>query len=829
MSDELKEAEGSSQQIIPVAIAKEVRSAYLTYAMSVIVSRALPDVRDGLKPVHRRILYSMSEMGLHYDRPYKKCGRIVGDVLGKFHPHGDQSIYDALVRLAQTFSLRMPLVQGQGNFGSLDGDPPAAMRYTEARLSKISEYMLNDLKKETVDFVPNYDDSMIEPSVLPAAFPYLLVNGASGIAVGMATNMAPHNLREVAQGVIALIDNPDITIDELVRDYVHGPDFPTSAQIYGRKGIYDAARTGKGRVTLRAKFDIEPLPGDRERIVFSEIPYMVNKSLLMVKIAALVRAKTIEGISDLRDESDKEGIRIVVDVKRGYTSNVVLNQLFRDTQLQSNFNINNLALVNGRPKVCNLKELLSAFIEHRNGVVVRRTQFDLAKAQAREHILLGLKIALDNIDEVVALIRASKNAEEASFGLQNRFSLSEKQAKGVLAMTLQRLTNLETQKIIDELAELARNIAYYNDLLSDNKKILAVIREEIEQLGNQFPEKRRTEILSEELTDVDDKSLIEEEDVVVLLSQKGYIKRVSLSLYRDQNRGGKGAIAMKLKDEDLLAQLLVGSSHSNALFVTNLGRAYWIPVYKIPEGSRYSTGRHIGAILGLGEEEHISRLALVHEFTEDLFINLATERGVVKRLSAYALRNAKQRGLTLITLDEGDSLVGFTLTSSTYDEDLFLVSAQGKALRFPASDVRVTGRLSRGVRGLKLQGSDRLAAFLPVIEGCSLFLMSRLGYGKKVAFDAFTPHGRGTQGQRCYGVSEKTGELVGALSLHQEQSVLALTRSGKSIKVLSSNISEQGRQAFGVRLLRVDEGDEVFGIAPAEQDSEEPSTMEPEK
>ena len=615
--------------VIPIAIEDEVKESYLNYAMSVIVSRALPDVRDGLKPVHRRILFSMSEMGLRHDRPYKKCGRIVGDVLGKFHPHGDQSIYDALVRLAQDFSLRVPMVQGQGNFGSVDGDPPAAMRYTEARLAEMAEAMLRDIKKETVDFGPNYDDSMTEPLVLPAAIPNLLLNGASGIAVGMATNMAPHNLREVSSALAALIDDPEITIEGLL-EYITGPDFPTAGIVFGRTGYKLAAHTGKGKVAIRARYHLEERSADKESIIVTELPYQVNKANLIIRIAELVREKRIEGISDLRDESDRTGMRMVIELKRGASPKVVLNHLFTHTSLQVNFNINNLALVNGRPKLLNLKDMLSEFIKHRQEVIRRRSEFDLAKAKSREHILIGLKIALENIDEIVEIIKKSQTVAMARANLMARFEFSEKQAQAILDLRLQKLTSLETQKILDELEEIRITIAYLEDLLANEYKILGVIKEETLEISEKYGTDRATEINPEEVIQVNIEDLIVEEDMIVVISNRGFVKRIAASEYREQSRGGKGAKTSDLKEDDFIKHVFLASTHSYILFVTSAGKAYWIKVFEIPEGSRTSRGKHLRTIFEFEQDEDITAMVPLVEFDEVTSLFMATKQGVVK-------------------------------------------------------------------------------------------------------------------------------------------------------------------------------------------------------
>lgn len=810
-------------QVIPIAIEDEVKESYLNYAMSVIVSRALPDVRDGLKPVHRRILYSMSEMGLRHDRPYKKCGRIVGDVLGKFHPHGDQSIYDALVRLAQDFSLRVPMVQGQGNFGSVDGDPPAAMRYTEARLAEVAEAMLRDIKKETVDFGPNYDDSMTEPIVLPAAIPNLLVNGASGIAVGMATNMPPHNLVEVSTAVGALIDNPEISIDELL-DYVSGPDFPTAGVIYGRTGYKLAAYTGRGKVVIRARYHLEEVSTDKESIIVTELPYQVNKANLIIRIADLVRDKKIDGVSDLRDESDRDGMRMVIELKRGASPKVVLNHLFTHTSLQVNFSVNNLALVDGRPKLLNLKELLSEFIKHRQDVIRRRSEFDLRKAREREHILIGLKIALENIDEIVEIIKKSETVALARANLMTRFDLSEKQAQAILDLRLQKLTSLETQKILDELEEIRRTIEYLVDLLEHEEKILNVVKDETLELSEKYGKPRATEINLEEVIQVNIEDLIVEEDMVVVISNRGFVKRIAATEYKEQGRGGKGHRTSDLKEDDFIEHVFLASTHSHILFVTSEGKAYWIKVFEIPEGSRTSRGKHLRTIFEFAPDEDITAMVPLAEFDQETSLFMATRQGVVKRVATYDFRNARTRGIIAINLDEGDRLVTATLV--TGNEEVFLTTKKGKGLRFSETSVRRMGRDSRGVRGIRLSEKDELIGVCPVREDEMMMLISEKGYGKRTHYDEFTPHGRGTGGQKAYTPNKRTGDLAAALAVHEGDSCIGITAQGKALRFAVDQVSQMGRAAFGVRILHMNGEDTVIGIARQPYEEEEDSEQE---
>ncbi len=814
----------NTENLLPIAIEDEIKESYLNYAMSVIVSRALPDVRDGLKPVHRRILYSMSEMGLKNDRPYKKCGRIVGDVLGKFHPHGDQSIYDALVRLAQDFSLRIPVVQGQGNFGSVDGDPPAAMRYTEARMAKVADAILMDIKKDTIDFGPNYDDSMKEPLILPTAFPMLLVNGASGIAVGMATNMAPHNLNEICEAICAIIDNRDITTEELL-DIVKGPDFPTAGVVYGRAGFRQASMTGRGKITVRAKYHLEEMTAEKDAIIVTEIPYMVNKANLVVRIAELIREKKIEGISDLRDESDRNGMRIVMELKRGVSAKVVLNLLFSHTNLQVNFNVNNLALVNGMPKVCTLRDLLDHFIRHRQIVIRRRSEYELKKARARAHILQGLKIALENIDEVVEIIKKSANVNMARANLMERFDFSEEQAQAILDMRLQKLTSLETQKILDELAEIMKYIDYLEDLLAHEEKILAVVQDETREVAAKYGDDRKTEIRPEEIGSMNMEDFIEKEDMVVLISNRGFIKRIPFTAYKEQGRGGKGSNSATLKDGDFIEHIFLANTHSYILFVTSAGKAYWLKVYEIPEGSRASRGKHLKTMFEFEEGEEITTMVPLEDFSEDNYLFMATRQGVVKRVSTHDFRNAKTRGIIAINLDEGDHLVSAELTDG--ERDVMIITKNGKGLRFPEDSVRCMGRNSHGVRGIRLNGDDCLIGVAVVSDENQLFLISENGYGKRTEFSDFNPHGRGTQGQKAYNVNEKSGNLVGALSVNETDSLICISSLGKAIKLNIDSISVIGRNAFGVRIVNIAGDDTLVGVAVQQrEDDDEEETSE---
>ena len=796
-------------KVIPVAIEDEIRDSYLTYAMSVIVSRALPDVRDGLKPVHRRLLYAMDEMGLRPDRPYKKTARLVGDVLGKYHPHGDQALYDALVRLAQDFSLRYPVVDGQGNFGSIDGDPPAAMRYTEARLAPISEAMLRDLGKETVDRTSNYDDSLTEPEVLPGAFPFLLANGGSGIAVGMATNIPPHNLREIASGVAALIDNPKLT-DATLMKHISGPDFPTGGVVFGRKGIEDAYTTGKGKVVVRGRATIESLRNGRQAIIVTEIPYQVNKANLIIRIADLVKERRLDGIADLRDESDRHGMRIVIEIRRRVDPKIVLNKLFSLTQLQDSFGVNLLALDGGKPAVLTLKQIAQRFIEHRREVVVRRTKYDLRKAEEREHILEGLKIALDNIDAVIKLIRESRTVEAARSGLRKRFELSIAQVQAILSMQLQRLTSLEVQKVVDELAQVRELIKELRALLASPKKILSVVKRETNKIAADYGDDRRTEIVDAEVEEFNYEDLIEEEDMVVLVSNRGIIKRIPASSYRRQSRGGKGR-GSNLRGDDFITKLFIGSTHDHILFITNAGKAYWLKVHELPERTRQTVGVDIRSLVAMEDDEVPTAIVSLAEFAEDRYVFMATAGGVVKKVRTADFSNAKTRGIVAINLDKRDRLVSAMLTDGS--QDVVLVSQKGKALRFVESSVRPMGRASRGVNGIRLQKGDRVVGALPVEARKGMVVMSERGFGKRLDFGEITPHGRGTGGQFCYKVAEKSGDVAAAIATLKSDDVMCITQKGQVVKVRQKDVPTLGRSALGVKIVAIGDKDRALALA----------------
>jgi DNA gyrase subunit A len=802
-------------KVIPVAIEDEVKTDYLTYAMSVIVARALPDVRDGLKPVHRRLLYSMDDLGLRPNTATKKSARIVGDTMGKYHPHGDFSLYDALVRMAQDFSLRYPVVQGQGNFGSLDGDPPAASRYTEARLSRLGDEMLQDLGKDTVDFVPNYDESLTEPSVLPGAVPNLLINGSSGIAVGMATNMAPHNLVEVCDAVCAYIDNTEITVEELMK-YVTGPDFPTGGIIFGRRGIREAYKTGRGKILVRGRFAVETTKSGKDLIIFNEIPYNVNKKILLERIGILVRDKVIDGISAFNDESDRDGIRVVIELKKGAILKVVLNQLFSNTQLQSTFGIINLALVNGKPRCLNLKELIHYFVEHRVEVVTRRTRHDLRKAEERAHILEGLVVALANIDEVVAIIKASRDINTAKEKLRERFALSDAQSQAIVDMRLGRLTSLEIEKLEQELAEIKVQITYFKSLLEDETKLRGVIKDETRSISERYGDKRRTEIVNGEVENINIEDLIKKEEMMILISNLGYVKRVPVTAYKNQGRGGKGMISAKLNEDDFLVQIFVASTHEYIMFITSAGKAYWMKVHELPEGSRISKGAHIKSLLTVSPSEEITTIVSLKDFTDNRYLFMSTAHGVVKKVRISEFSNAKTRGIIAINLDEGDRLVSALLTGGS--DEVVLISRKGQALRTHEDAVRAMGRSSRGVSGMRLDDDDELTGLLrvdnapPPAPRETMLLLSEYGFGKRVDFGEFSSHGRGTRGQRIYTVTDKTGELVGCVNVLDNEEIMCITSQGKSIKLKVASIRVMGRSAQGVRILSIDKPDFVIGV-----------------
>ena len=796
-------------KVIPIAIEDEVKTDYLNYAMSVIVSRALPDVRDGLKPVHRRLLYAMDSLGLRPGGSTKKSALIVGETMGKYHPHGDQAIYDALVRMAQDFSLRYPLIKGQGNFGSIDDDPPAAMRYTEAKISKIGDEMLADLQKETVDFAPNYDESFNEPMVLPSAIPNLLISGSSGIAVGMATNMAPHNINEICEAVCTLLDNPDATNEDMMR-LIQGPDFPTGGVIFGKRGIKEAYKTGRGKLLVRGKFNIETTKQGKEKIIFTEIPYNVNKALVLEKIGQLMRDKVIDGISNANDESDRDGIRIVIELKKGAIVKVILNQLFSNTQLQTTFGIINLALVGGKPQLLTLRELVYYFVEHRVDVVTRRTRYDLRKAEERAHILEGLLIALANIDEVIAIIKASRDVATARLKLQERFKLSEAQSEAIVEMRLGRLTSLEIEKIEHELSELKTRIAYYKSLLADEKKLRGVIKDETKEIAAKYGDERRTEIVAGEVENINIEDLIKKEEMMIIISNLGYVKRVPVSAYKNQGRGGKGMQSAKLAEDDFVKQIFVASTHEYIMFITSAGKAYWMKVHELPEGSRTSKGSHIKSLLTVSPNEDIAAIVSLKDFSDNEFLLMGTACGVVKKVKTSEFVNAKTRGIVAINLDDGDKLVSALLTKGK--DEVVLISRKGQALRTHEDNIRAMGRSSRGVTGMKLSNGDELAGMLRVDDKEKMLILSEFGYGKRVDFTEFTSHGRGTGGQRIYTVTEKTGEIIGCVNVLDNEDIMCITSQGKSIKLKVNEVRVMGRSAQGVRLLSIDKPDFVIGL-----------------
>ena len=810
--------ENQAQNIFPVLIEDEMRKSYLDYSMSMITPRALPDVRDGLKPVHRRVLMGLEDIGLQHNKPTKKCANVVGHVMAKYHPHGDAAIYDTLVRMAQDFSLRYPMVEGQGNFGSIDGDPPAAYRYTECRMTALAEDMLADIDKDTVDFVPNYDDSLKEPSVLPAKLPFLLLNGSTGIAVGMATNMAPHNMNEVIDGIVACIDNPDLTVLDLI-NIIPGPDFPTGGVIYGKNGILSAYKTGNGKLIVRAKAEVEK-QGDREQIVVTEIPYMVNKSALLERMAELVREKAIDGVSFLRDESDRSGMRIVIGVKKESFSNVVLNQLYKFTSLQDTFAINNLALVNKQPRQLPLKDLIMYFIDHRHTVVTRRTRHELTTAQERAHILEGLKIAIDHIDEIVALIKASPSTDEAKRQLIERFSLSELQAHAILEMKLHRLTGLEREKVENELAELARLIGEYTAILASREKRMAIVKNELLDLKQRFGDSRRTEIVeaSDEDTDIDMEDIIPDEDMVVTMSHSGYIKRCPATTYRTQGRGGKGVIGMESKDDDFVESLFVASAHTYILFFTTSGRCYWLKVYKIPEAGRQSRGKPIVNLVSLRPDEKIAAFVPVKEFDESHFIITATERGVVNKQPLVAYSNIRKDGINAMHLDEGDRMIECKLTNG--NNDIILGTANGQAVRFHESAARELGRNTRGVRGVRLLGTDRLVSMVIVDESNQLLTVTENGFGKRTPVSEYRKTNRGGSGIINIKTSERNGSVVGLKRVSDKHDIMLITKNGIIIRCDVGRISVIGRNTQGVRLINLDEGDKVVDVAIVEKQAE---------
>lgn len=791
-------------------IIEEISESYLNYSMSVIVSRALPDVRDGLKPVHRRVLYGMSELGVAHNRPYKKCARIVGDVLGKYHPHGDASVYDALVRLAQPWSLRYPLVDGQGNFGSIDGDSAAAMRYTEARMSRIASEHLRDLDKETVDFQANFDDTLEEPSVLPTTVPGLLVNGSDGIAVGMSTKIPPHNIGEVVSGLITLIDNPEITIEELMHD-IKGPDFPTGAYILGSEGIREAYTTGRGKLTIRARALVEEIRTDREQIVISEIPYQVNKSLIIERIAELVRSKRLEGISDVRDESDKDGIRLVIEVKRDAVPEVVLNNLYKQTQLQETYGVILLALVNGQPRTLNLKQLLTHFIDFRHEIVVRRTQYDLSQAEERAHILEGLKIALANIDAVITLIRGSADQNVARKGLMDAFELTERQAQAILDMRLHRLTSLEVEKVVAEYRETIKLIEKLKNILANRGLRMAIIKEELEAIRERYGDDRRTEIITAEV-DFSVEDMIADEDMVITISHNGFIKRSASSQWRRQRRGGRGIQGATTREDDFVEHLFIASSHDYILFFTDRGKCYWRKVHEIPQAGRLSRGRAIVNLVDCEAGEKVNAFVAVRDFPDDQYIVMATRRGLIKRTALSAYGNPRRKGIYAIDIQEGDELIEAKI--SLGDNDIILGTRRGKAIRFHESDVRPMGRKTRGVLGVKLAGEDDHVVGMMVVrrEG-TVLVVTENGYGKRTDVMQYRVQHRSGQGIITLKTTDKVGPMVSLMEVVDTDDLMIVTDKGVLIRLPVQDIRTIGRNTQGVRVIRLDEGSRISSIS----------------
>jgi len=817
------------ERIIQINIEDEMKSAYIDYSMSVIVSRALPDIRDGLKPVHRRILYGMMDLGVFSNRPYKKSARIVGEVLGKYHPHGDTAVYDTMVRMAQEWALRYPLVDGQGNFGSIDGDSPAAMRYTEARLKKIAEEMLVDIDKETVDFTLNFDDTLKEPTVLPARIPNLLINGASGIAVGMATNMPPHNITEVVDAIIAYIDDNDITIKELM-SFVKAPDFPTGGIIYGYEGVKNAFEEGRGRVMMRARTEIEETSGGHERIIVTEIPYQVNKADMIVKTADLINAKKIEGISDIRDESDRKGMRIVYELKRDAIPNIVLNNLFKYTQLQSSFSVNNIALVKGKPQMLNLKDMIVQYVAHRHEVVIRWTQYELRKAKERAHILEGLLIALDHIDEVIQLIRASQTPEEAKNSLISKFGLSEIQAKAILDMRLQKLTGLERGKIKEEYARLMEYITHLNNVLSDETMRMEMIKSDLQEVKEKYGDERRTEIVySAEDFKIED--MLPDEKVVVTISHFGYIKRTNLSEYRRQARGGRGSRGSAARAEDFIEQLFVATTHNYLLIFTEKGRCFWMRVFEIPEGAKNSKGRAIQNMISIPQDDKVLTCINLknlkdQEYLDNNFIMMCTKNGIVKKTSLEAYSRPRSNGIIAIKIREKDQLLAARLTNG--DNEIMLALKSGKAIRFPEKTVRPMGRNASGVKGITLSGKkDEVIGMICIenAEEVSVLVVSQMGYGKRSEVEDYRRTNRGGKGVKTINITGKTGNLIAIKSVCDGDDLMIINKSGIAIRLPVSDLRVMGRATQGVRVIRLQEGDSIAAVAKVEVDNEEADSL----
>jgi len=807
------------QGIIPINIEDEMRGAYIDYSMSVIISRALPDVRDGLKPVHRRVLYGMLDLGVLHNKPYKKSARIVGEVLGKYHPHGDSSVYDTMVRMAQPWSLRYPLVDGQGNFGSIDGDSPAAMRYTEARLRRIAEEMLTDINKDTVNFNPNFDDSLKEPGVLPGKLPNLLVNGTSGIAVGMATNMPPHNLNEIINGIVAYIDNRDITVEELMH-YIPAPDFPTGGIIYGYQGVKLAFETGRGRVVMRARATIEETNSGRSQIIVTEIPYMVNKANMIEKTAALVNDKKIEGISDIRDESDRQGLRIVYDLRKDAVPKVVLNNLFKYTQLQSSFGVNNVALVKGKPRTLNLQELIHYFVEHRHEVVIRRTKYELAEAERRAHILEGYLIALDNLDEVIALIRNSADPETAKNGLIEKFKLTEIQAKAILDMRLQRLTGLERDKIQKEYEEIKNTIEHLNNILANEDMRMDIIKEELAEIKERYGDDRRTEI-EHSADEISLEDMIADEDMLITVSHMGYIKRTPLTEFRVQTRGGVGSRATGSKSDDFTEHMFVASTHAYVLIFTTLGKVFWIRVYEIPEGSKTAKGRAIQNLINITPEDSVRAVINVKnledvDYVNNNFLMMCTQKGTIKKTSLEAYSRPRQNGINAITINEGDRLLNVCLTNG--NKDIVIAVQSGRAIRFHESQVRAMGRVAAGVRGISLDNNEDQVVGMVCVDNSetNLLVVSEKGYGKRSAINEYRITKRGGKGVKTMNVTSKTGKVVAIKDVIDSDELMIINRSGITIRIAVKDLRIMGRATQGVKLIRLNDSDEISSVEKVE-------------
>lgn len=808
------------ENIVDVELVKEMKTSYIDYAMSVIVSRALPDVRDGLKPVHRRILYTMYQAGYTPDKPYKKCAATVGDVLGKYHPHGDAAVYDSMVRMAQDFSLRYPLVDGHGNFGSVDGDPPAAYRYTESRMSKIALEALRDIEKDTVDFTPNYDESLKEPIVLPSKLPQLLINGSSGIAVGMATNIPPHNLSEVIDGIIALADNRDISIDELI-NYIKGPDFPTAGIIMGRSGIRAAYHTGRGKILMRARAEIEGEEGEKQRIIVTELPYQVNKARLVEKIAELVHEKRIEGIKDLRDESDRRGMRIVIEIKKDANANIVLNHLYKNTQMQETFGVIMLALVDNQPKILNLKEVLENYLKFQEDVITRRTRFDLKKAQARAHIVEGLLIALENIDAVIKTIRSSY--DNAKINLMNEFKLTDIQAQAILDMRLARLQGLEKEKLDDEYNELLLKIKYYNEVLNDESMVLGIIKEELLVIKEKFGDERRTEITNV-VDEIDIEDLIEEEENVITLTHFGYIKRMPTSTYTSQRRGGKGIKGLSTREEDFVEHIIVGSTHDTLLFFTTRGRMYRLKAYQLPEAGRQAKGSAVINLLPIEKDEKITAVIPIREFEEDKYLVMCTKKGIIKKTSLSDYNSIRKGGLIAISLDDDDELIKVERTDGS--NEIIVATNKGMAIRFSEQNVRPMGRITRGVKAITLRDDDYVIGMCIPSEGFELLAVTENGYGKRTSLSEYRVQTRGGIGIKTYKCSEVTGNVIGIYSVDDSEDIILITSEGIIIRISAADIRTIGRTTKGVRLMRLDEGVKVVSMGKTEHEEKEDDESE---